>query len=211
MPKRFTDTEKWERPWFRGLPSNYKLLWVFICDRCDVAGIWHCDFDLVSFMIGAPVDEKTATELFTKQIEIKDGKWIIKEFASFQYGSFRKSSHPFHKMLVKKIDTVSIGYKEGIDTLQVKDKESLKTKDINNTTKWPTPIEVEEYAKSIDFKLDGEYFCSYQDARGWELKKGIRVKDWRAVIRTWKKNDSLNNGKNRKEEVPTWMKPDLTR
>lgn len=53
----------------------------------------------------------------------------------------------------------------------------------------PTPLEVSEYAKSIGFPLDGQYFIDYQDARAWKLKGGQPIKDWKAVVRTWKRND----------------------
>ena len=52
----------------------------------------------------------------------------------------------------------------------------------------PTPDEVTAYAKSISFNLDGQYFCDYQEARGWRLKTG-HIKDWKAVVRTWKVNN----------------------
>ena len=56
-----------------------------------------------------------------------------------------------------------------------------------NTFIKPTPEEVNIYAKSIDFNLDGEYFCDWNDARGWTYGKN-KIKDWKAVVRTWKKN-----------------------
>jgi hypothetical protein len=56
-----------------------------------------------------------------------------------------------------------------------------------NTFNKPTPEEVNIYAKSIDFNLDGEYFCDWNDARGWTYGKN-KIKDWKAVVRTWKKN-----------------------
>jgi hypothetical protein len=56
-----------------------------------------------------------------------------------------------------------------------------------NTFIKPTPEEVNTYAKSIDFNLDGEYFCDWNDARGWTYGKN-KIKDWKAVVRTWKKN-----------------------
>ena len=51
----------------------------------------------------------------------------------------------------------------------------------------PKPNEVEEYAQQIGFSLDGNHFCDYYEARGWQLNTGP-MKDWKAAVRTWKRN-----------------------
>jgi len=53
----------------------------------------------------------------------------------------------------------------------------------------PTPIEVGEYAESIDFTLDGSVFCDYYESQGWKKNNGQPVKDWKACVRTWKHRD----------------------
>ena len=55
MAKRFTDTEKWKKPFIRGLEGAYKLLWLYICDDCDHAGIWQVDLEVASIRIGEPL------------------------------------------------------------------------------------------------------------------------------------------------------------
>ena len=52
----------------------------------------------------------------------------------------------------------------------------------------PTPEEVREYATTINFNIDAEYFVDYYEGRGWFLKVGQKMKSWKAVVRTWKKN-----------------------
>ena len=64
----------------------------------------------------------------------------------------------------------------------------------------PTPKEVNDYAKEIDFKLDGDYFCDWNEARGWLVSKNP-MKDWKAAIRTWKRN-----AKNFEPNTPTKIK-----
>lgn len=51
----------------------------------------------------------------------------------------------------------------------------------------PTPSEVAEYAKGIGLAVDAQYFCDYYAARGWRYKGGVQMKDWKAAVRTWKK------------------------
>lgn len=60
--------------------------------------------------------------------------------------------------------------------------------------KKPEPSQVEEYAKTIDFKVDGEHFCAYYETRGWKLSNGVSMKDWRSAVVTWKKGAFAKNG-----------------
>lgn len=52
MPKRFTVTEKWNDPWFRTRSPDAKLLWGYLCDVCDIAGIWEIDLGRAAFDTG---------------------------------------------------------------------------------------------------------------------------------------------------------------
>ena len=53
----------------------------------------------------------------------------------------------------------------------------------------PSVGEVEEYARSIGWPLDGQSWCDSYAAKGWKLKGGAPMKDWRAAVRTWKHNE----------------------
>jgi len=50
----------------------------------------------------------------------------------------------------------------------------------------PTPAEVEEYAATIGFKIDGELFVNNYQAKGWIYSGNTPLRDWRAAVRTWK-------------------------
>lgn len=86
MAKRFTDSGKWKRPWFRGLGIHAKVLWQYMCDECDHAGIFIADFDLISFQVGFRVDEsKLMSWLGTKLVQVDRDKYFIPSFFDFQY------------------------------------------------------------------------------------------------------------------------------
>ena len=59
----------------------------------------------------------------------------------------------------------------------------------NNTFIKPNSKEVNEYAKSIGFELQGDQFFDHYEARGWMIGKN-KMKDWKAAVRTWKRNSS---------------------
>ena len=57
----------------------------------------------------------------------------------------------------------------------------------------PTPFEVEDYARTIDFRLDGRAFVDFYESKGWMIGKSP-MKNWQAAVRTWKQK--------RQEETP---------
>lgn len=89
MAKRFTETKIWDDPWYHKLPIAWKCVWRYICDKCDEAGIWNCNFELAEFQIGTKIKWDGAEAFLNKDkqcIEIHSRFWIIKEFLPFQYG-----------------------------------------------------------------------------------------------------------------------------
>lgn len=99
MAKRFVDTNKYKKPFLRGLPGSYKLLWDFLCLDCDHAGIWIVDFEIAQTYIGAdmPVTKQHALTLFNQDedriIEIDGGKkWFVPSFIEFQYGKLSEKN-----------------------------------------------------------------------------------------------------------------------
>jgi hypothetical protein len=58
----------------------------------------------------------------------------------------------------------------------------------------PTPAEVEAYAASIGFKVDGGYFVDYWEQRGWFVKPGIPMRSWQATIRNWQRMEKAKSG-----------------
>ena len=86
MAKRFTDTNKWNDEWFCELDNQEKLVWLFILDSCDHAGIWKKNLRLLNFQIGSSFVEDDLRSIFAgKFIEVND-KWFIPNFIKFQYG-----------------------------------------------------------------------------------------------------------------------------
>ncbi|MCQ2770307.1 MAG: phage replisome organizer N-terminal domain-containing protein [Clostridia bacterium] len=53
----------------------------------------------------------------------------------------------------------------------------------------PTVEEVKAYCIERNNNIDAQHFVDYNEARGWELKKGVKMKDWKATIRLWEQNE----------------------
>ena len=52
MSKRDTVCEKWRDAWFRRLSPESKLVWIWLCDSCDIAGFIEVDLELAAFETG---------------------------------------------------------------------------------------------------------------------------------------------------------------
>lgn len=106
VAKRFTDTGKWDRAWFRKLPAKMKCAWIFLCDRCDHAGVWEIDEDAAEFFIGEPVSTGDMSQYFGEKIEIVGTKIVIKTFTDFQYGTLN-SENRVHKSVIERLEKVA--------------------------------------------------------------------------------------------------------
>lgn len=65
--------------------------------------------------------------------------------------------------------------------------------------KAPTVEEVQEYCTERGNNIDAQHFIDYYSARGWMLGKN-HIKDWKACIRTWERNDSFKPQKHNEEQ-----------
>ena len=75
------------------------------------------------------------------------------------------------------------------------------TNKLNNKFIKPNSKEVNEYAKSIGFELSGDQFYDHYEARGWLIGKNP-MKDWKAAVRTWKRNKENFSNNTTSQEAP---------
>lgn len=109
MAKRFSDTDKWKKEWFRKLPIKLKAAWEYLRDNCDQAGIWDGDFGLMSFQLGEPIgaDECLAGLGPSRIVALDDGKFLLPGFIPFQYGNLNPENKA-HASILKKVDAVTV-------------------------------------------------------------------------------------------------------
>lgn len=78
-----------------------------------------------------------------------------------------------------------------------KDSQELGNSKVKKTTKNfvpPTLEEVKEYCKSRNNNVNPEQFYDYYTANGWLVGKN-KMKDWKAAVRTWERNNFNSNNK----------------
>ena len=114
--KRFTETTKWDDPWFLDLSAEHKAMWGYLCDKCDNAGVIDIAFRLASFSLNGRNAIQEMMEDFVdsgRLQKLENGKYFIKGFIAFQFGQLNKSSN-LHK------NVIALLQKHGIDSEKFK-------------------------------------------------------------------------------------------
>lgn len=95
MAKRLIDTDIFKKAFVKGLDAPYKLLWLYIINDCNHAGIYEVELDVAILRIGCPeINSEDAINFFGDKIVVLDGgtKWFIPSFISFQYGQLAENN-----------------------------------------------------------------------------------------------------------------------
>ena len=133
--KRFRDTKLWGKAWHRRWPLRIKLLWQYINDNCDHAGVWDPDWELASLQIGEPVGIEDLDTLSDgndptdgPRVEVlPNGKVWSSGFIGFQYGRLSAECKA-HNPVITSIQKNSLS-KRLYECLPIRDKDKDKDKD----------------------------------------------------------------------------------
>jgi len=169
MAKRFTDSNKYKKAFFRSLRGPYKLLWDFLYHECDHAGIWNVDFQIAQIYLGQdmPVNPQEALNFFNSdEVRVvpfdRGTKWFLPGFIEFQYGKLNPANraHSAAISILKKYSleektkkiTKLLGSPMEAPSNGAKDKEKDKEKDKDKVKVKDKEEEVEEEKKQPDVK-----------------------------------------------------------
>ena len=142
MAKRFTDSSKWKKPFFKGLSTVDKLFFLYLLDNCDHAGVWDVEMDVACLRIGEKLNPAELLQKFNGYVHVFDNyeKWFIPAFVEFQYGTLNLAvnAHKSVISILRKRGLVEI-YEQFIKsslTLKDKDKDMDKDKDKDKEEKF---------------------------------------------------------------------------
>ena len=143
MAKRFTDTEKWKDDWYLSLCNDYRIVWQWLLDNCNHAGICKPSVNLLNMMCNTKLSETELFEIFKDRLLNFNTFWFIHKFVKFQYVSL-DSKKPAVVSAVKELkinnllnyvselfnnDCETIAESLPNDYLIIKDKDKDKDKD----------------------------------------------------------------------------------
>ena len=60
--------------------------------------------------------------------------------------------------------------------------------------------EVEAYARTIGFDIDGNRFIEWYEQRDWKQKGGNKLKTWQGAVRTWKQRKDNGDGQQKRSD-----------
>ena len=181
MSKRFVDTELWDKRWFMLLTTKQKCLVKYVRDKCDLAGIWDCNYQLASVYIGEAVTENELLSIDEgKQFEkIADEKIYCSGFIEFQYGQTLNEQSPIHKKVMDILDKYGIEY---------------KVRKVSTMTKSPSLEEIykEMLNKTDEYnaKIQSQRFFDYYESNGWRVGKNP-MKNWKSSASGWLNRTNL--------------------
>jgi hypothetical protein len=124
MAKRFTDSEKYKDPWFRKLTPKLKMLFIFMCDDCNHAGIWKENFAIFEFLFNQKVDDSDIDGFGGKVIRINQETYYIKGFVKFQYGTLYENNSA-HLGVIKQLIAYNL---DSLEQIQERPDPSLRTR-----------------------------------------------------------------------------------
>ena len=64
----------------------------------------------------------------------------------------------------------------------------------------PSVDEVNMYCQEKGLSIDAQRFVDYYESNGWMVGRN-KMKDWRAAVRNWGRNGSVNSGKTELEQI----------
>lgn len=140
MAKRFTDSDKWKDSWFADLSNDNKLIWIYLLDNCDHAGLWKINMKHLNFFCSTNINVEDLFFIFKGRItRIKNDSAFINKFCVFQYKKnfLQKKSPAVISVIEKLLDAeileitkdgirVTKGFEYSLDTLKDKDKNKEK-------------------------------------------------------------------------------------
>jgi len=205
MTIRFTLAEKWQDLWFRKLNPAEKLLFLYICDNCNIAGIWEIDIEQAAFSTGVHIEKiKGAYKGLARGYETLDENYIwVKNFLKHQRNLPLNPNNAAHATIVNLL----LPYKGCSDNIL----QLLSTDDIKGLTRGlqsplsisigkgkgksvskgkkvfipPALEELQKYINEKDYQVDAKKFLEWYTEAGWKDRDGKPVKNWKLKVISW--------------------------
>lgn len=141
--KRFTETDKWKDGWFLSLTPQEKLLFFYLFENCDSAGVFEIVIPILEVFVGSSIRIDEFLDKAGDRIQkLDDGKYWLSRFCKIQYPGGVSPSAKVHSKVRHSIqkhklpepignlsNTYSIPIPDLSNRSQDKDKEEVEDKE----------------------------------------------------------------------------------
>jgi len=171
MPIHVRNLEKYH-PGYKDRTLSWGKIFINMAEGDpDTEGLCEIDFSRLVKMILLELRAK-------KPLPVDNFFWVRKGF------DLKKRSMSLTlQMLHNFVDVVPDNSKEASPREEKRREEKRREDGVP-----PTLTQIIDYCKERCNKVDPQRFLDFYTARGWMLNK-VRMKDWRAAVRTWEKNE----------------------
>lgn len=159
MAKRFTDTEKWRKDFFRSLEPSYKIIWLYLLDDCNHAGVWEVEVDVLNIRTQINLTQDEILNIFGVKVKVFDDgkKWFIKDFIDFQYGELKKNNRAHLSVIHLLSSYKNKGLISPLQEAKDKDKDKDKDKEVEFLLFWDT-YQLKTKLKKTDREATEKYW-----------------------------------------------------
>lgn len=199
---------------FLDMPLSTQALYFHLSMRADDDGFIN-NPKKIQRTIGASDDDLKLLAVKNFIIPFESGVVVIKHWKIHNYiqsDRYKPTVYEDEKSMIttknNKAYTLCIQDVSNVDTQVRLGKDSLG-KDIIDAPKTkrfvkPTIDEIRQYITDNGYKVDAERFFDYYESNGWKVGKNP-MKDWKACVRTWSKNEKPSPKPKREDVLPEWM------
>lgn len=165
------------------------LYWTFVELLRDTPG-YRYPYDLATLELGLSTAQATLQATLQACFDVG---LLVKSDGFFSSPSLDRR---MAQMDAKRLKLIEAGRKGGLAKPGLSHPQAVKERKGKESSRASRPNsaqEVTDYGASIGFKLNGQDFIDHYEKCGWVFGKNrLPVKDWKACVRTWKKQHAMN-------------------
>ena len=139
MAVKFTDAKKWDDVWCSQLTMEQKVMFIYLCDMCDIAGFLEINKTLTTLQTGIE-DVNNTIKSLSKSVVYNNGYVWIKKYIKHQKNLPINTRNGAHKAIIKRIDEHIDRFPEVFETLPVSDSAIIKSELKGGGGASPAPI-----------------------------------------------------------------------
>lgn len=110
-------------------------MWLYLCDNCDIAGVWKPTWKLAEFQMGCSLDPEEVLEAMGGRVTVLDnGKWFIATLIEFQQGGSLNPKNLCHKSILRLLE------ENGVDVVQGENGRFFVSETSKQSKPLPSPL-----------------------------------------------------------------------